>query len=151
MKASIAGERASWSATLGVLGLLQDATTQRRGKIYEYGVGCYGTPADATILWQLVRGTTALGTSTAVTPTPLDPADAASILDAGENYTVNPTIGVVLDERAVHQRTTFRWFAVPGSEILLAATANLSVLLRTTAISSGTPSNVHSSMLFEEL
>jgi hypothetical protein len=118
-------------ATLAVGGILEDATTQRRCKLYDLMFGSEATPADNAFLWTVDRGTTALGTSTAVTPSPLDPADAASISDAGENHTVNPTLGVNLLAIPLNQRATFRWVAFPGSELVLAATAALSLVVRT--------------------
>ena len=77
------------------------------------------------------RGTTGLGTSSAVTPSPLDLADAVSITDAGENFSANPTLGVRLISVPLNQRATFRWVAAPGSELVLPASANASLLTRT--------------------
>ena len=68
--------------TLASGGLLADATTQRRCKIYDWMVGSEATPGDTALLWVIDRGTTGLGTSSAVTPSPLDLADAVSITDA---------------------------------------------------------------------
>lgn len=133
--------------TLASLGLLQDATTQRRGKVYDWMFGSEAAPADNPFLWALQRGTTGLGTSTAVTPQPLDPADAASLLDAGDNFTVNPTLGAIIMQVPLNQRATFRWVAAPGSEIVLAATANLSIIVRTPTF---TAVAITTSMLFEE-
>lgn len=117
--------------TLSSGGILEDATTQRRCKLYDFLVGSEATPADNAFLWVVDRGTTGLGTSTAVTPSPLDPADAISITDAGENFTVNPTLGVNILAIPLNQRATFRWVAFPGSEIVLAAAANGSLVFRT--------------------
>jgi hypothetical protein len=119
-------------STLAVGGLLQDGTTQRRGQVYDFVIGSEATPADNPFLWVVDRGTTGLGTSSAVTPQGLDPGDPAGLLDAGENYTVNPTLGVRLMSIPLNQRATFRWVAAPGSELILAATANLSIIWRTT-------------------
>lgn len=130
-KFSIEGTKTDPSAGLGVLGLLQDGTTQRRGKVYDLIVGCSGTPGDNAWVWNIVRGTTGLGTSTPVTPEPLDPADPSGLLDAGDQYTVNPTLAGILLSIALNGRATFRWVAAPGSELVLAATANLSILART--------------------
>jgi hypothetical protein len=117
--------------TLASGGIQQDATTQRRGKLYDFLVGSEATPGDTALLWTVDRGTTALGTASAVTPSKLDEADAVALLDCAENYTVNPTLGVNLLAIPLNQRATFRWVAFPGSEIVLAATANLSLLFRT--------------------
>ena len=93
------------------------------------------------------RGTTALGTATGVTARPLDPADAAALLDGAENYTVNPTLGDRPLSIPLNQRATFRWVANPGSELVLAATVNLSIVLR---VPTSTALAVTATMLFEE-
>lgn len=144
---SIEGQIADPSAGLAVLGLLQDATSQRRGKVYDVLIGAEGTPADNPYLWSVDRGTTALGTSTPVTPAPLDEADPAGLLDAGDAFTVNPTIGAKLLHIPLNQRATFRWVSAPGSELVLAATANLSILAR--AVTSPAVAST-ATMLFEE-
>lgn len=133
--------------TLAHIGLKQDATTQRRGKIYDWMFGSEGTVADNPFLYQLQRADTGLGTSTAVPLRPLDPADAAAILDGGENYTANPTLQEILMKIPLNQRATFRWACAPGSEIVLPATANLSIVGRTPTSAAVA---ISSTMLVEE-
>ena len=99
-----------------------DATTVRRFKVYDWNVGCEGAAADNPFLWRILRISGAV-TSSAVTPSPLDPADAAALTDAGENVTSNPTLGVELAQVALNQRNTYRWQASPGSELVAPATA----------------------------
>lgn len=118
-------------ATLASGGLLEDATTQRRCKIYDWMVGSEAAPGDTALLWVIDRGDTALGTSSDAGASPLDMADAVSISDARENFTVNPTLGVRLMSVPLNQRATFRWVAAPGSELVLPASANASLLTRT--------------------
>jgi len=127
---SVDGSRTA-DAALAVIGLTAHATTPRRCRLYELGFGSEAAPADNVYSWAIDRGTTALGTSTAVTPSPLDPADVASLSGAGQNYTVNPTIGVRVYRQPLNQRASFRWVAQPGKEIVLAAVANLSLVVRT--------------------
>lgn len=145
-KFSIEGQRTG-DAALAVLGLLQNAATQRRGKISDWIFGSEGVVADNPFLWALQRGTAALGSSTVVTPTVLDPADPAGLLNAGDNYTVNPTLGALILQVPLNQRATFRWAAVPGYEIVLAATANLSIIARTPTFASVA---ITSTMVYEE-
>lgn len=119
--------------TLASGGLAQDGTTQIRGGIYELIIGSEATPADNPFLWLVQRTSGSLGTSTGATANPLDEGDAAAILDGQENYTANPmTLGAVLMSIALNQRATFRWVAAPGSELILAATANNSIVVRAT-------------------
>lgn len=111
--------------TLPVGSIGADATRPRRGKLYDLLVGSEASPADNAFLYTVQR-VTALGTSTAVTPQPLDPGDAATEADAGENHTVNATAtaNAILLAIPVNQRATFRWVAAPGGELVYPATAS---------------------------
>ncbi len=117
--------RRTASATASVGSVVADATRPRRGKLYELVFGSEATPADNAFLWR-VRRITAAGTSTAVTPVALDPADAATESDAGENHTVEPTYtsNSELLVIPVNQKVTYRWLAAPGRELVWPATAS---------------------------
>ena len=125
---------ASTSASLGTIGA--DATRPRRGKWYDVIFGSEASPADNAFLY-IVQRCTALGTSTAVTPQPLDPADAATESDAGENHTIEPTYtaNAVLLAIGLNQRATFRWVAAPGGELTYPATASNGLGVQTTTAS----------------
>lgn len=120
------------SATLAVGSITADATRPRRFKLYDLMISYSGTPGDAAALLQVPR-CTAAGTSTAVTPRNLDPADAATELDAGENHTVDPTItsNSSLLDLAFNQRAAVRWVASPGKEIVAPATASNGLAFKT--------------------
>ncbi len=111
----------STSATLGVVGA---AGAARRGRIVDLVAGCDGTPGDTAVRFQFQRFTAA-GTTTAVTPVPTDPADAACTAAAGQIATVEPTYTAsqVVLQLVFNQRSTVRWFAAPGEEIVYPATA----------------------------
>ena len=128
------------STTLSVGTWTADATRPRRLKFYQFIFGSEATPADAALLWTVQR-CTAAGTSTAVTPQPLDLADAATESDAGENHTIEPTYtaGAILLNIAVNQRATFQWVAAPGGELVTPATAANGLGIQTDTISTGTP------------
>jgi len=113
---------ASTTLSVGVIGA--DATRPRRGEIYDLLLGSEAAAADNPFLYVLQR-CTALGTSTGVVPQPLDPADAATEADAGENHTVEPTYtaAAILLEIALNQRATFRWIATEGGRLIYPATA----------------------------
>lgn len=121
---------ASTSASVG--SVTADATRPRRGKLFDLIVGSEASPADNPFLWRLQR-CTAAGTSTAVVPQPLDPADAATEMDAGENHTVEPTYtsAAIQLHLALNQRASFRWVAAPGKEIVFPATASNGLGLQT--------------------
>lgn len=113
------------SATLSVGSLIADATRPRRGKIYDFVFGAEGTPADG-VYQIIIQRCTAEGTNTDVVPKPLDPADAATEADAGENHTIEPTYTAaeVMLAISLNQRATFRWVAAPGGELVYPATAS---------------------------
>jgi formaldehyde-activating enzyme involved in methanogenesis len=135
------------STTVGAAAVEAPAASMRRVKIYDLILGSEATPADNAFKCRLTRTTTA-STGTAVTPAPLDPADAAAVTLVKENVTVEGTLGAELVEIPLNQRATFRWVAREGSEIVIPATANAGVLLQTpTAIN--TPA-LTATFLFEE-
>lgn len=105
--------------TLGITG-----TAAQRLWCYFFTISSQATPADNAILWTLQRYTAA-GTSTAVTPAALDSADPAAVGIAGENHTVEPTYTAATElwENAVNQRATLQYFAAPGGEFVVPATA----------------------------
>lgn len=114
---------ASTSLSLGTI--VADATRPRRGKLYDIILGSEAAAADNPFLY-LVQRCTAPGTSSAVTPEPLDPADAATEADAGENNTIEATYtsNKVVLAIALNQRATFRWVAAPDGELVYPATAS---------------------------
>lgn len=114
---------ASTSLSLGTI--VADATRPRRGKVYDIILGSEAAAADNPFLY-LVQRCTAPGTSSAVTPEPLDPADAATEADAGENNTIEATYtsNKVVLAIALNQRATFRWVAAPDGELVYPATAS---------------------------
>jgi hypothetical protein len=130
---------ASTSLAVGTLGAVSTTQT-RRGRWYDIMFGSEATPADAALLWTVQRYTAA-GTSTAVTPTALDSADAAFLGNAGENHTIDATFtsSLVLLSIALNQRATFRWVAAPGGELVYPATTANGLGIRTPTISTGTP------------
>jgi hypothetical protein len=118
---SSSGNQAALANTT-IIGLTSAATV--RPKIYDLIVSCGASPADLATIFHLERFTAA-GTSTAFTPIALDPADPAALASAGYNHTAEPTYtaDAVLMKFSLNQRATFRWAAMPGSEIVLPNTA----------------------------
>lgn len=102
-----------------------DSSAPSRGRVYDYLVGPVTAPnaTDVNFDHELYRTSTA-GTAAAVTPSPLDAADAASVNAASDTYTSDPTIGVVLARFPLNQRATWRWVAAPGGELIWPATAS---------------------------
>lgn len=121
---------ASATASLGTISA--DATRPRRLEWYDLIVGSEAAAADNPFLYLLQR-CTAVGTSTAVTLLPLDPADAATEADAGQNHTVEPTYtaGAIMLEIPLNQRATFRWIATEGGRLITPATASNGIGIQT--------------------
>ena len=126
------------------------ATLPRRAKLYDVMFGTLGTPADQTYEFDISR-ITATGTSTAVTPNPTDPADAAAVSLSAANYTAEGTVTAASSEfyLGINQRASYRWVAAPGSEILAPATSAAGLVIRTRSASGGT-ATATSAFLFEE-
>lgn len=108
--------------TLAAL-MASNGTALRRISVHEFAFGVDGTPADQAMTYDVSR-TTADGTGTAVTPPPLDPADAAFLGIGKANYTAEPTVTAAssLWGQGVNQRATIRWVAFPGQELVIPAT-----------------------------
>lgn len=108
------------------------ASGQRRFRAYFIQFGCEGDAADNEFRWLIQRCTDA-GTRTAVTPQALDPADIAAITTAGENHSVEPTYtaGAILLNTPLNQRATYQWYAPPGGELVVPATASNGIGLTT--------------------
>jgi hypothetical protein len=118
---SINGSAAVASPTKTTLTLVSSTTI--RPEIFDLILGSTATPADNALQWLLQRFTAA-GTVTAVTPTALDPGNPAATATAGKNASAEPTYtaGAILLEIAMNQRSTQRWVAAPGGELILPAT-----------------------------
>ena len=99
------------------------ATTLRRGRIFDILFGADGTPADNAMTYKADRQTS-VGTGTSATPAPLDAGDAAALLAATVNHTIEPTVtaNTQLLEVPVNQRASYRWVAAPGGELVIPAT-----------------------------
>jgi hypothetical protein len=100
-------------------------STAHRNMVYELWFGNEGAPADQVTVYHIARVTTD-GAGSAVTPSPLDPADRASQCTCLENHTTEPTYtsGGEILEVPLNHRATFRWVAAPGGEIVTPATDN---------------------------
>jgi len=119
---SIDGAQAVASPTDSCLGVTSASTI--RPAVYDIIFGSNATPADNALNWLLQRYTAA-GTATAVTPQALDSGDPAATATAGEDHTAEPTYtaNAILLNISANQRSTQRWVASPGGELICPATA----------------------------
>lgn len=99
-------------------------TAVRRGKLIDVMFGFdASTPVDTAYTLEVQRCTTT-GTGTTVTPAPLDPADAAFLGVAKSVITADPTLtaSTILMSLPVNGRTSYRWIANTGEELIYPAT-----------------------------
>jgi hypothetical protein len=140
------GNATTASVAAGTRGITQlNATAATRAAIYEwdFGTASASAPVDENYTIRLIRST-AVGTWTAVTPLPLDPADAAAVCIGNTNQTVAGTLAAApLFSIGVNARAGFRWVAIPDGEFIIPATANAGINIEYGAIStSATASNI---------
>lgn len=132
--------------TLVSLTAATGATTLRKAWIYDVMFGTDGTPADNTVTYKIDRQTT-VGTATSIVPSPLETTDAAALITANANNTIEPTVtaATILLEMATNQRASYRWVAAPGGELVVPATntTGLGARAKSPAYTSTTVCNVH--------
>lgn len=102
-------------------GLKQPATALKRLRMKYLMVGSDAT-ADNAYEARVRRTTGVAETATAFTPTLADPADGAASALFNFNHTVEPTYTANSELLVVagHQRSTYQWYAMPGSELVVA-------------------------------
>jgi hypothetical protein len=113
------------------LALTAATATLTRAMIYDIMIGVPGTPADNYVEWDISRQTAA-GTSTALTPNPLDGSIRAAGTVGSGNFTAEGTITATSSVFyiAVNQRASYRWVCAPGSELVIPATNLAGLALR---------------------
>lgn len=118
------GTRAVASPTKTAIGLTTGGTTYRPW-IYDGEFGSSASPADNALQWFAQRSTAA-GTSTANTPSALDPGDPAATSTSGVNHTVEPTYtaGAILFHMAINQRANRKMQLDPDAPLVIPATSN---------------------------
>lgn len=144
------GSAQNLAATYKTIVALTAATaTLTSAKIYDVLIGTLGTPADNVVQWD-ISAQTAAGTSTAVTPTQLDPTNRAAGTVASVNFTAEGTITAASSvfNIGINQRASYRWVAAPGGEIIIPKTNLAGFALR--ALSPAYTSTVSGQMNFSE-
>lgn len=116
-----------------------EGSTSRRGRLAYFGGGSSTAPADNNIVFEIQRSTTT-PTGTSVTPNAFDPVDVAATCVVKENLTVQGTntAGTVLLSLPCNQKASVQWYALPGGEIVVPATAATGVHLNSPT-AGGTP------------
>jgi hypothetical protein len=116
-----------------IVALTAATASLRRAQVVDIMFGTDGTlsATDCAVVYDVSRQTGA-GTSTVVTPVALNPADAACDTVANVNFTAEGTITATssLLTIALNQRASSRWFALPGSEMIIPATNLAGLALR---------------------
>jgi hypothetical protein len=117
----LAGSQQACSGTYKTAIALTAATaTLTSGKIIDVDFGAAGTPADNYMEYDISRQTAA-GTSSAATPNALDPTVRAAGTVGSVNFTAEGTVTAASSVLyiPVNQRASYRWVAVPGSELVI--------------------------------
>src|SRR5258707_9661122 len=114
--------------TVGAAAAAASGIQLRRGRIIELNLGQNGAPSatDCAVLYDISR-CTAFGTATAVTPDPIDGADAVFMGLSAQNHTVEPTLaaagsGLSMLQFPLNQRAGYRWTSKDGKELVYPAT-----------------------------
>lgn len=141
------GAGVSTSSTGPKTALSVGCTAAIRAMVNEIVVGSSTTPADVVMTINVTK-LSALGTSTPVTPTPLDSGDVACVCVAGQTHSAEPTAAFTMMTIAMNQRATFRWVAQDGREIIPAAGAATGVA--TTMTLAGSAAVLNATMMFRE-
>jgi hypothetical protein len=121
-------------------------TGLRRGNLAEIIVGPDGAPnaTDCQIVHDITRCSGTIGTGTSATPSPLNPADAASATVGTVNFTIETaTTTTSLWQVGLNQRASQRWIAAPGQELIWAATNLVGLLTRALSPTNAVPVNHH--------
>lgn len=121
---TLAGTQQALSSSYKTLLALTAATATLCGAlIYDVLIGTDGTPADNSVVFDISRQTAA-GTSTGITPVPLNPQHRAAGIVGSGNFTAEGTITATSSvfSIGINQRASYRWVAAPGSELVIPAT-----------------------------
>ncbi len=125
------------------------SSNPRRQKWYEIWFGSTATPADVAFLLEVQKRTAAGGTPVAVTPQPLDDGDTIAATTVASNQPASNGAGSGIKlSIPLNGRATVRWFAVPGSELVVPATASQGLALATPTMTAQT---INSTVMLEEL
>jgi len=138
------------STTVPIAGVNGSAAV--RVRILEMLYGSDTAPANAATQLQIKRITTALGSGTSVTPSPVDFADPACVSTAMQGPSIAaPTITAIspLWQVALNQNNTMREFFQDGYELTVPAVANNGLCLLPAAIA-GTAYDIVGTWWFTE-
>lgn len=113
--------------------IYQPAAALKRIKLGDLFFGVTGAPADAAVSIAIQRSTAVPTGGTVVTPQALDPADGtASALSMDGTVTNGAlTANAFMLNIGLNQRSTVRWVAREGKEIIVPVTNNVGVHLLT--------------------
>lgn len=115
--------------------------TLRRAFLFEAIFGLTGTPANNSYTMALARQST-LGTGTALTPSPLDLADAAAGTVGTGNFTAEPTTGVTLLAFPLNQQSSARWVAYGDGQRMVVPATNITGIGAMAKSSAGTVTSI---------
>lgn len=126
------------STTVGVGSV--EGSASGRGWIYYFSGGSSAAPADNNIVFEFQRSTSS-PTGTSLTPSLLDAADvraATCVVKYNLSVQGTNTANTILLSLPCNQKASVQWYALPGCEIVIPASANTGVHVNT-PVAGGTP------------
>lgn len=113
------------------------ATTAVRPRINHIVISSSSAPNDYSAHFHFQRFSADGTADNAITPKPLDFADAASVTTSNGTYTAEPTVTAdeIMLNVAHNQRGTWQFVPVPGNEIIIPALAGDGIAMVCKAVS----------------
>lgn len=110
----------------------------KRVRLYHLIIGSQAAPANQASEFTVNRTSTAGTPSASFTPTPLDPADGASIAAYVSTFSAQPTItpNSELLAMAMNQQATFQWMVDPSNGLVIPRTAGAGLAVISVATTS---------------
>ena len=132
--------KATTSTTVGIASLECPGSGMRRFKLCELIVGSDAATLGTSNFKFQVQRATSTATGTTIVLDPSDPADAVAVTILKNNLTADGTVTAAKIPLTIplNQQATFRWVANPGKEIVVPASANNGLHIRT-PVSGNTP------------
>lgn len=116
------------------------SATTIRPRVYEFVLAARNTPTDQAQKWEISRFSAA-GVGATTTPSPLDPNDPPSTATAASGMAAEPTYTDALIHVSFNQQATFRWAVPRENAIILPASADNGIGIRSLVVSGGSATN----------
>lgn len=113
--------RATMDTTNALCAIWAQTAGLRRFRVIDIVFGCDGTPGDTAMVLRVTRSTAVATGGTTLAPVAVDGADGTASCTGMHLGLTNGTNSGDLIELTQNQRSTVRWFAAPGEELVAPA------------------------------